>query len=125
MVKVWSDPDLFNVERRLEVTDVKTLEEKFALALQEQLAQAQQVPGCAQPKLQHDVQKYGAVATAKEYARKQRLSDGFEALAQAGQLALSMEALVVAEQFGTLFSDEEVNHCFQALCGAGYYLWHR
>ena len=103
---------------------MKTLEEKFEKVLQEQIERAQQLCGCEQDRLLHNVQKYGAVATAKEHAKKRRLSDGFETLAQMGQLALSLEALVVSKTFGALFSDDEVNHCFQVLCDAGYYQWH-
>ena len=44
-------------------------------------------------------------------------------LQQAGRLELSLEALVTAGKYGQLFTDEEVNCCFAALCDAGFYVW--
>ena len=67
------------------------------------------------------IEKHGALKTAKYYLQRRRQSDGFAELAARGRLELSMEALVVKGQFGVLFSDEEVNACFAQLCAAGYY----
>ena len=44
-----------------------------------------------------------------------------DALADAGHLELSPEALVVSKEFGPLFSDEEADFCLQALLQAGFY----
>lgn len=49
-----------------------------------------------------------------------RESDGFWALADAGHLELSLEALVVKKQFTSLFSDEEANNALTRLMEAGY-----
>ncbi len=49
-----------------------------------------------------------------------RLSDGFAALAQAGHLELSLEALAVDQRFTGLFSDEEANEALNRLLEAGY-----
>ena len=49
-----------------------------------------------------------------------RESDGFNLLAQKGQLALSLEALAVKKQYTALFSDEEVNTALDRLLSAGY-----
>lgn len=77
--------------------------------------------GCKVERMRRDVEQYGGVQTAKEYLRKNRLSDGFETLAAAGKLALSMEALTVKGKYGALFTDDEVNRCFERLCEAGFY----
>ena len=53
--------------------------------------------------------------------KSRRLSDNFDALADAGRLDLSAEALVVSREFGPLFSDEEADFCLQALLQAGFY----
>jgi len=49
-----------------------------------------------------------------------RESDGFNLLAQKGQLALSLEALAVKKQYTALFSDDEVNTALDRLLSAGY-----
>lgn len=49
-----------------------------------------------------------------------RESDGFNLLAQKGQLALSVEALAVKKPYTALFSDDEVNNALDRLLSAGY-----
>ena len=49
-----------------------------------------------------------------------RESDGFNLLAQKGQLALSLEALAVKKQYTALFSDDEVNNALDRLLSGGY-----
>ena len=49
-----------------------------------------------------------------------RESDGFNLLAQKGQLSLSLEALAVKKEYTALFSDEEVNNALERLLFAGY-----
>ena len=52
--------------------------------------------------------------------KRHRLSPWFEALAKKGQLAASPEALTVQSKYGELFTDDEVNACFEALLEAGW-----
>ena len=49
-----------------------------------------------------------------------RISDGFNALADKGQLKLSLEALAIDKRFTGLFSDEEANNALMRLLDAGY-----
>ena len=49
-----------------------------------------------------------------------RESDGFNLLAQKGQLGLSLEALAIKKEYTALFSDEEVNTALERLLFAGY-----
>ena len=49
-----------------------------------------------------------------------RPSDGFYALAEKQQLALSLEALVVDKRFTALFTDEQANTALTRLLDAGY-----
>ena len=51
-----------------------------------------------------------------------RISDGFNALADKGQLKLSLEALAVDKRFTSLFTDEEANEALARLLEAGFYL---
>lgn len=98
-----------------------SLEEKFTEALTAACVTAQEQYGCPMAAMLRSIQKYGGVPTAREYLRKNRLSDGFDLLQKQGKLKLSMEALVVAPAYGALFTDKEVNACFEALCSAGYF----
>lgn len=97
------------------------LEAAFDEALKKNLEEAERDCGVAQKRLRADVERFGGASCAKEMLRKGRQSDDFEALADAGRLDLSLEALVTAGRFGALFTDDEVNACFSALCAAGYY----
>ena len=67
------------------------------------------------------IEKFGGVKTAKELIRKNKLSDEFEVLVQAGLIGLTMEAVVIESQYGALFTDDEVNWCYEVLCDYGYY----
>ena len=53
--------------------------------------------------------------------RRQRVSDTFSFLEKAGHLELSPEAMVTESAYGALFTDEEVNWCFEQLCDCGYF----
>ena len=61
-----------------------------------------------------------AMQTAHRSLSGTRVSDGFDLLAQKGQLALSLEALAVDKRFTGLFSDEEANTALVRLLDAGY-----
>ena len=61
-----------------------------------------------------------AMKTAHFVLGGSRLSDGFDALAKAGHLELSLEALAVDKRFTQLFSDEEANNALSRLLEAGY-----
>lgn len=97
------------------------LERKFTAELAAACQKAQEQTGCPMTGLLQKIEKYGGVSVARDYIRKNRLSDGFTTLEQEGKLALSMEALVTASRYGTLFTDDEVNACFRTLCEAVYY----
>lgn len=86
----------------------------------DEIAQAEQL-GVRMARLKKDAETYGGVKTARELLRKNRLSDGFDQLEQLGKLELSLEALVVKGKYGALFTDDEVNRCFDRLCIGGYY----
>lgn len=60
------------------------------------------------------------IAGAKRSLSGRRLSDGFNLLAQKGQLKLSLEALAIDKRFTALFTDEEANEALQRLLEAGY-----
>lgn len=49
-----------------------------------------------------------------------RISDGFNSLADKGRLDLSLEALAVDKRFTELFPDEEANNALMRLLDAGY-----
>ena len=61
-----------------------------------------------------------AMKTAHHVLGGNRVSDGFNILADKGHLELSMEALVVDKRFTQLFNDEEANNALMRLLDAGY-----
>lgn len=42
-------------------------------------------------------------------------------LAEVGHLELTMEATIVKGEYAELFTDEQVNYCYELLCEKGYY----
>ena len=63
----------------------------------------------------------GGVSAVRELCRRNRPSDAFDSLAQAGRLDLSAEASAVKGKYGPLFTDDEVNACLALLLEAGYF----
>ena len=63
-----------------------------------------------------------ALKAARYLLSGSRCSDGFDALAVRGALALSLEALATDKRFTALFTDDQANTALQRLLDAGYYL---
>ena len=61
-----------------------------------------------------------AMKNARRCLSGNRISDGFNALADKKRLDLSLEALVVDKRFTSLFTDEEANNALMRLLDAGY-----
>ena len=78
--------------------------------------------GCPVKRLIRDLETYGGVRVLQDLCRKRRLSDGFDALAACGHPELTLEALAVQSAYGALFTDDEVNHCYEALCETNFFL---
>ena len=52
---------------------------------------------------------------------KNNISDSFDKLQNAGRIDLTMEAIITKPKYAELFTDDEVNSCFDLLCEYGYY----
>ncbi|MBQ8833912.1 MAG: hypothetical protein IJ001_03210 [Oscillospiraceae bacterium] len=61
-----------------------------------------------------------AMKNARRCLSGNRISDGFNALADKGRLDLSLEALAVDKRFTSLFTDEEANTALMRLLDTGY-----
>ena len=99
----------------------KTLETQFHERFLEVLKRPFEEYGVNQKRLLEQAQKIGGLAAAKEVIRRGRPSDGFYALEGKGALSLSLEALAANAEYAALFTDDEVNHCMDLLCEAGFY----
>ena len=88
------------------------MEEKFLAALAANREKAAQLGVRIRPVTD--------LAQAKRNLSGSRTSDGFGELAAKGQLALSLEALVVDKRFTALFTDDEANTALDRLLNAGY-----
>lgn len=97
------------------------LEEHFQKQAVLQAQTAMLAYGCPTKRLIETLQTRGAADTARDLAKRHRVSDGFDALRQCGHLELSLEALMVQGKYGALFTDEEVNWCLEVLMEAGYF----
>ena len=117
----YLDESLSFAERAKDLVSRMTLEEKLVQRLRQQ-AQSAAALGIPEPKrLFQAAERFGAAEALSGLFSRGRLSDCFDALADAGHLELSPEALVVSKEFGPLFSDEEADFCLQALLQAGFY----
>ena len=98
-----------------------TLEEKLVQRLRQQ-AQSAAALGIPEPKrLFQAAERFGAAEALSGLFSRGRLSDCFDALADAGHLELSPEATVIQARYGPLFTDEEINTCLTLLLEAGYF----
>ncbi len=99
---------------------VSALECKFEKEMLEKIAEAEKL-GCIQKKLRQNISQYGAAATMENLIKRRQVSEGYACLEKLGRLDLSAEAVTVKSAYGELFSDEEVNVCFDILCASRFY----
>ena len=97
------------------------LEQKLQQEVLKNCQRAEGEYGCKMTRLIQTIERFGVVKTAQEILRKRRTSDQFNRLVEVGQIALTMEATLVKGEYASLFTDEEVNACYELLCENGYY----
>lgn len=97
------------------------LEKKLQQEVIKKCELAEKEYGCKMTKFLQTIERFGIVKTAQEILRKGRTSDCFNKLAEAGRLDLTMEAVIVKGEYAELFTDEQVNDCYELLCEKGYY----
>ena len=91
------------------------MEEKFIAAWAEAREKAAKLGVRMRP-----VDAAGAMKSAHRLLSGNRVSDGFDQLANLGHLELSLEALAVDKRFTGLFTDDEANEALMRLLSAGY-----
>ena len=91
------------------------MEQKFVAAWAQARAQAAALGVRMRPIADND-----ALNTAQRCLSSHRESEGFFALADKGQLQLSLEALAVRKEFTNLFTDEQANTALSRLLEADY-----
>lgn len=91
------------------------MEQKFIAAWAANREKAQKLGVRMRPVADGD-----ALKTAHRALSGNRLSDGFQILADKHHLELTLEALAVDKRFTALFTDEEANEALTRLLGAGY-----
>lgn len=96
------------------------LEEQFTRELLGLLQRAEQA-GVSDSSLCRAVEKNGGAKALKYRFARNQASLGLEDLARVGKLSLSPEALAVQPKYASLFTDDEVNFCFDLLCQYGFY----
>ena len=91
------------------------MEQKFIAAWAQSRENAERIGVRMRPVSPEDAMK-----NAHRALTGNRVSDGFNILADKGRLELSLEALVIDKRFTALFSDEEANNALSRLLDAGY-----
>ena len=91
------------------------MEQKFIAAWAANREKAQRMGVRMRP-----VEDAEAMKTARRALSGNRVSDGFNILADKRHLELSLEALVIDKRFTALFTDEEANNALMRLLDAGY-----
>ena len=91
------------------------MEDKFVAAWMANREKAQRMGVRLRP-----MEAADAMKNARRALSGNRVSDGFNTLADKGHLELSLEALVVDKRFTQLFTDEEANNALMRLLDAGY-----
>ncbi len=97
------------------------LEKKLQQEVIKNCELAEKEYGCKMTKFLQTIERFGIVKTAQEILRKGRTSDCFNKLAEVGRLDLTIEAVIVKGEYAELFTDEQVNDCYELLCEKGYY----
>ncbi|MEG0013347.1 MAG: hypothetical protein RSD26_09710 [Cellulosilyticaceae bacterium] len=97
------------------------IEKQFDKELIKKCEEAQKECGYNPIRFVQNIAKFGGVKTAKEIMRKGQMSEGFDKLKETDFMHLTMEATVIDRKYGELFTDEEVNSCYELLCEYGYY----
>lgn len=100
---------------------MKTLEPVFNAALTDSLSKA-----AAQLKIDlsrdiGQITKLGGVRFMQNLLRRGLESPGFAQMAEKKLPKFSAEAVCVRGEFGLLFTDDEINLCFDRLCEHGFY----
>ena len=98
-----------------------TKEQKFQQELLDKSAAAKRDCGYNPTRFIQMLASRGGVQTAKDLIGKRKISDGFTTLQMAGRLDLTMESSVVAPEYAELFTDDEVNYCYDLLCECNFY----
>lgn len=97
------------------------LAQEFQLAAMKNAQTAMLAHGCPTKRLLGELETRGGAEVLRQLAARRRLSDGFDALVRCGHPELTLEALAVQRKYGTLFTDDEVNWCLDALLEAGFF----
>ena len=87
------------------------LERKFYTAMTDIYRKADKECGYRATRFLQMLSEKGGVKTAKELVSKEGGTDGFSKLWQLGRLDLSVEALVLKDDFKELFTEEELSLC--------------
>lgn len=97
------------------------LETAFTLDLIARLQEAETLTGTAEPRLRQQAEEKGGPAAVKQLLSRGQTTRQFAPLQKLHRLDLSTEALVIQGKYASLFTDEEVNTCLNALLEGGMF----
>ena len=96
------------------------LEKKFFQEMKDIYTKADKECGYRATRFLQMLGEKGGVDTAKSLISKPGGTEGFTKLWELGRLNLSVEALVIKEEFQSLFTKEEIESCKNRLKDYGY-----
>jgi len=97
-----------------------TIEEKFHQEMINIYKKAKAEAHYTATRFFHMVDSEGGLATAKKLIMRDDDSAGFASLWERNRLDLTVEALVIREEFRSLFSEEEIEKCKKKLRNHGF-----
>jgi len=100
---------------------MEALETQLTEQMLQSAREAETVCGVRAPQEVREIARNGGVRYIRSLAKRGMESGSLCALAEKGQVRLSFEACAVRPEYAALFTDDEVNACFSALCAYGYY----
>ena len=96
-------------------------EERFLKAVKENYQKAMQQNVRISPRELAELKNGTFLKNVRDRTTKNRVSDSFDTLSEAGLLQWSVEALVTDSRFGALFTDAQADFCLQVLLDEGFY----
>lgn len=119
-IAITIDNDDNKISIKNNKTDIDNLKKKFFNEMKNIYLKADKECGYRPTRFLQMLSENGGVATAKSLINKSGGTEGFEKLWELKRLDLSVEALVINDNYRELFTDEEVDACKARLWEYGY-----
>ncbi|MBR5369281.1 MAG: hypothetical protein IK138_08390 [Lachnospiraceae bacterium] len=100
--------------------DLRVVEIGFSREMQDIFIKSKNELNYTASRFYQMLNEFGAVETAKKLIHSNELSEGFAILWEKDRLDLSVESIVIKEEFSSLFTEEEIDICRKRLAQCEY-----